>query len=146
MDSEEHSDSISRRKMLKRMGAGAAIAWSVPIVSSLNTPAFAQTSGGQCGGGNCLEGCTGGLLCGSIGCFCMQRHSDKACVCVGGGVCADCSSDTDCESRTGPGSTCVDVDQSQCCVGTPFSTACQPPCGTRRLKASPRALVSNPAR
>jgi hypothetical protein len=34
--------SISRRAMLKRIGAGAAIAWSAPVLSSFRTPAFAQ--------------------------------------------------------------------------------------------------------
>jgi hypothetical protein len=35
-------DAISRRKMLKRMGAGAAVAWSAPILTSVSTPAFAS--------------------------------------------------------------------------------------------------------
>jgi hypothetical protein len=32
---------LSRRTMLKRIGAGTAIAWSAPVLSSLRTPAFA---------------------------------------------------------------------------------------------------------
>lgn len=34
---------ISRRKVLKRIGAGAAVAWTAPILVSVRTPAFAQT-------------------------------------------------------------------------------------------------------
>jgi hypothetical protein len=39
---EKFDDRISRRKMLKRIGAGTAIAWSAPVLSSLRTPAFAR--------------------------------------------------------------------------------------------------------
>jgi hypothetical protein len=39
---------ISRRRMLKRLGAGAAIAWSAPVLSSLRTPAFAQGYPREC--------------------------------------------------------------------------------------------------
>lgn len=43
---EPHLDvsegSISRRKVLKRIGAGAAVAWTAPILTSIRTPAFAQ--------------------------------------------------------------------------------------------------------
>jgi hypothetical protein len=34
--------SVSRRAMLKRIGAGAAVAWSAPVITSIRTPAFAQ--------------------------------------------------------------------------------------------------------
>jgi hypothetical protein len=33
---------ISRRKALKRVAAGTAVAWSAPVLTSLSTPAFAQ--------------------------------------------------------------------------------------------------------
>ena len=36
---------ISRRRMLKRVGAGAAIAWTAPILTSVHSPAFAQYPG-----------------------------------------------------------------------------------------------------
>ena len=130
-DIEEVPNRVSRRKMLKGIGAGAAVAWSAPILTSISAPAFAQASGACAGHPDCLQGCNGHLLCGNP-CYCMQRHSDKACVCIGQGLCANCSSDADCVAVTGPGSTCVDVDQNAgCCVG--FSnTACQPPCGSQR--------------
>jgi hypothetical protein len=34
---------IPRRKALKRLGAGAALAWTAPILTSLRVPAFAQS-------------------------------------------------------------------------------------------------------
>ena len=35
-------EGVSRRRMLKRIGAGAAVAWTAPILTSIRTPAFAQ--------------------------------------------------------------------------------------------------------
>jgi hypothetical protein len=37
---------ISRRRMLRRMGAGVAIAWTAPILTSVRVPAYAQVSPG----------------------------------------------------------------------------------------------------
>jgi CHRD domain len=37
---------ISRRKMLKRVGAGVAVAWTAPILTSVRVPAYAQVSPG----------------------------------------------------------------------------------------------------
>jgi hypothetical protein len=39
---------ISRRRMLRRMGAGVAIAWTAPILTSVRVPAYAQVSPGSC--------------------------------------------------------------------------------------------------
>jgi hypothetical protein len=33
---------VSRRRMLERIAAGAAVGWSAPVLSSVPTPAFAQ--------------------------------------------------------------------------------------------------------
>ena len=41
---EESRSRVSRRTLLKLTGAGAAIAWTTPIISSVRMPAFAQTS------------------------------------------------------------------------------------------------------
>ncbi|MGH2572087.1 MAG: CHRD domain-containing protein [Actinomycetota bacterium] len=38
------SAGISRRRMLGRMGAGVAVAWSAPILTSVRIPAHAQVS------------------------------------------------------------------------------------------------------
>jgi Cu/Zn superoxide dismutase len=37
---------ISRRRMLKRVGAGVAVAWTAPILTSVRVPAYAQVSPG----------------------------------------------------------------------------------------------------
>jgi hypothetical protein len=34
---------VSRRKMLKRIGAGAAVAWTAPILTSVRVPAYAAS-------------------------------------------------------------------------------------------------------
>src|SRR5438067_767610 len=97
--------------MLKRIGAGAAIAWAAPVVTSLHTPAFAQYEcQGQCGGGiacdpnlcitglNSSPGCASGSCYGGLGCFnaldtsgCCQNFQNEFCSCA-----APCSSDSDC--------------------------------------------------
>jgi len=41
----EPSEGISRRRMLKRIGVGAAIAWTAPVLTSIHTPAFAASLG-----------------------------------------------------------------------------------------------------
>src|SRR5918996_3733690 len=38
----EIQDRISRRRMIKRLGAATAVAWTAPVLSTLGTPAFAQ--------------------------------------------------------------------------------------------------------
>ena len=37
---------ISRRRMLRRLGAGVAVAWTAPILTSVRVPAYAQVSPG----------------------------------------------------------------------------------------------------
>src|SRR5438093_8192053 len=70
-------DGISRRRMLKRIGAGAAIAWTAPIVTSLHTPAWAANYG-TCSGSGCAgcgpilngsPGCASGSCTGGLGCI-----------------------------------------------------------------------------
>jgi hypothetical protein len=144
---EELQNPISRRRMLKRVGAGAAIAWSAPILSSLRTPAFAQAYPTRCQGGpgtgcavggdhcggqvDCGEGCS--CLATSAGdCFCHQFVS-----CGNAGVTA-CTSDADCgPSQTNPrgeGWRCA----SSCC-GT---NLCHPPCGAEGVATARGAGTS----
>lgn len=73
MSEEDASSRISRRRALKRMGAGAAIAWSAPVLSSLRAPALAQAYPERCPAacfgcdeGECGTGPTG------IGCVCAE--------------------------------------------------------------------------
>jgi hypothetical protein len=43
MEIPSDSNAISRRRMIKRIGAGAAVAWTAPVLMSVKTPAFAQS-------------------------------------------------------------------------------------------------------
>jgi hypothetical protein len=82
---------ITRRKALKRIGAGAAVAWSAPIITSLSTPAFAQTPiPGTCDDCNDIpcdpcpsESFSGPGVCGIDPiCFCSTHPSRGRCECV----------------------------------------------------------------
>lgn len=46
MVSDDPKSAIPRRVALKRLGAGVAVAWTVPVVTSLRVPAYAQVSPG----------------------------------------------------------------------------------------------------
>jgi hypothetical protein len=93
MDSERDKelplDGISRRRMLKRVGAGAAIAWSAPVLTSLRVPAFAQS---PCNAPSC--GCIGSSpVCGqNQECVVIPEVGTGECKCVAnafgsGGTC-----------------------------------------------------------
>jgi hypothetical protein len=118
---------ISRRRMLKRLGAGAAIAWSAPVLSSLRTPAFAQgypracedCETNPCGFdpvAECGTSPTGGTcVCGLLvtgGCECFQP------------ICLPTPELCDLTDPTCPvGFACINV----ACCGFTF---CAPLCGT----------------
>src|SRR5919201_1570240 len=97
----EVGEGISRRRMLKRIGAGAAVAWSAPILTSLKTPAFAATPTCQCSAQQCdvLSPC-------GINCGCFQNQAGGcACVDLKDGFCASfnpCNTAADCA----PGEVC----------------------------------------
>jgi hypothetical protein len=107
---EKVTNRISRRRMLKRIGAGAAVAWSAPILSSLRTPAFAQYEAPECIGQTCAS-------------FTPCSSANPDCVCV------DCRT----TGRCVPGSTscasleaCSSTDPcpaGSCCA---FNTCCTP--------------------
>jgi hypothetical protein len=122
---DEHlSKGISRRSMLKRVGAGAAVAWSAPILTSLRAPAFAQ------GTPVCEPGCPAcqfGLPCGG-NCACVGVPVD--CFCSDTGICqtdqAICRQDSDCDVWCGePGGRCAPCGFIPECV----ETSCWCPCG-----------------
>jgi hypothetical protein len=106
----ESEDGISRRRMLKRIGAGAAVAWTAPILTSIRTPAFAASPIG-CEG--CAPGpnfCTGEYTLCAPTCICGLRVQDASCVCYDiPGDCADCSTDADCVNL-GLGTLCLQED------------------------------------
>ncbi|SRR6266542_6024006 len=122
----EVKDGISRRKMLKRVGAGAAIAWSAPILTSIGTPAFAQY--GRCAscdtGQGCTPDCADLRVChGNANCGCFRHTTDQTCCCgdLRTGFCdafTPCSTDAECAT----GETCV----ATCCP----TGICISPCGT----------------
>ena len=122
---EELQNPISRRRMLKRVGAGAAIAWSAPILSSLRTPAFAQypTRCTTCGGCGALEQC--GVGAGGLLCFCVETEG-SGCFCSNDFLCSEvplCPGGTD--SECPPGWACQVGPGAGCCG----PNHCVPPCG-----------------
>jgi hypothetical protein len=127
---------ISRRRMLKRLGAGAAIAWSAPVLSSLRTPAFAQGYPRPC------------IACETNPCGvdpvaeCGTGPTGITCLCAltvtGGCQCFQpiCLTDVEQCNVTNPtcpvGFACV----TEGCCGVSF---CAPLCGTVLPRASARA-------
>ena len=132
MEEERHGQELSRRTVLKRIGAGTAIAWATPIVATMNTPAFAASppSGDDCldcAGHICLDqgpcGDTGPLR----GCFCSQVVGNTSqCFCYENRFCSDV---TPCPNGQGdcPGNTTC---AHSCCDSSVGSPVCLPPCGT----------------
>lgn len=124
---------ISRRRMLKRIGAGAAVAWSAPVLSSLRTPAFAQyppvcrePCEFTCGG--TVQECGPGI--GGFGCLC-DHDVGGDCVCINDAFCTDllaCTTQGDCVAA-GAGFRCI---PSTCCP----TAVCAPPCGVLPSRVS----------
>jgi len=117
MDEERRVNRISRRKALKRMGAGAAIAWSAPVLSSLRTPAFALESPVPCQAGQ--DSCAGAdFNCqGLARCFCTGTAEGRLiCGCFDRGDCSGyqlCRSSSECPS----GEFCTTLNTPDCCDG-----------------------------
>lgn len=118
----EKENEISRRRMLKRIGAGAAVAWSAPILTSIRTPVFAQAG--------CYSGCADILCfseeefaCNDAGTCICTRTTEDTCFCGDGACPCDtyppCSSSADCASGQACGLLCCTQD-----------LRCLPPCGT----------------
>jgi hypothetical protein len=133
VDSARAQNRISRRRMLKRIGAGAAVAWSAPIISSLRTPAFAQYPP-RCAPTDVLCGNTDPPCGGTSGCpECPEfigacaGLDDGSCFCwfVGGCRIAPgdpiCQTDSDC----GPGGKCAPTVCDECAG----NRICLAPCG-----------------
>src|SRR2546421_585484 len=104
--------------MLKGIGAGAAIAWAAPVLTSVRTPAFAQGSP-ACG---CPPfDCTNPQTCPNT-CLCAPHHGGGPCVCWNSGFCNGpggpdlCASDADC-AQFGPSFVCADVNCGSCGLG-----------------------------
>jgi hypothetical protein len=124
----ESASGISRRRLLKRIGAGAAVAWTAPVVTSMRTPAFAQGSPAGCDrNDNCgcdvNKPCNVHIPCGPGGtCACWVHPSSQVCLCLffvefcGGPPTCPGGSDSECQ----PGFCCT----RSCC-----GLYCFPPCG-----------------
>jgi len=119
-------DGISRRRMLKRIGAGAAVAWSAPILTSIRTPAFAQSpivspcdENAPC---DLNTPCNVAIPChnGNPLCNCWVMQDRSACWCGDLDACSNhqpCANTGDCPS----GQVCVE----NCC-----GTLCYAPCSS----------------
>jgi len=140
--------SLSRRKLLKRLGAAGAVAWATPVISSLTTPAHAagtQPTGScsECAG----DFCAGQTICGeSTGddfplCPCAQRVDGQGCFCYDDDYCVNrtpCTTQSDCPS----GEVCVHT----CCDQSIGSAVCFPPCrSTRDLRVRSSVTQSGPS-
>ena len=134
-DEQPIVERISRRKALKRIGvAGAAAAWSAPLISSLQTPAFAQASP------RCAEPCDGVCntftSCGDA-CWCSRAEND-ACFCWQDDQCVnltDAGADGSCPAGQTAVSTCCDQGG-----GGPIK--CLQPCGA--TTRAPQRVTSGP--
>jgi len=130
-DESHIEDGISRRRMLKRIGAGAAVAWSAPILTSLKTPAFAQAS--PCGGDCPPEDCPGnpcqtGACTQGLGCFVSGPDTEGNSHCYQNIFCScvlPCADSSDC----GPGQFCQE--NTGCGAGGVCLDCCG--CGCRDL-------------
>jgi hypothetical protein len=126
---ESTVDGISRRRVLKRIGAGMAIAWTAPVLTSIKTPAFAQTPSG-CGipGETCFTcdprelNCNGDPTCG------CTPTTESDCFCVAPQGCDQqlCTSSADCPT----GRRCV----MGCCPAAICAAACGSSNVHRRVK------------
>lgn len=113
-DARSGDASLSRRKMLKRMGITGAVVWVTPVVSSLTTPAFAASAPtGACQFPAGANSCFGQTPCGE-GCYCNQNVTNGELngdsFCTQPTDCSNqlCSSNSDCP----PGTVC----QATCCA------------------------------
>jgi hypothetical protein len=103
--------SISRRRLLKRLGAGTVVAWSAPILTSVRTPAFAQyPTVCDCSESDCVPPVQHFEHCGPLlQCDCW-RLKGGGCVCADHG--AGCSSQGCDNVPCPPGFVCV----FSCCI------------------------------
>jgi len=132
----EPKEGISRRKMMKRIGAGAAIAWTAPILTSISTPAFATVAPSNCDPGQtCQPACDVLRPCHApFNCACFPSVADQTCTCgdLKDGLCASftpCSSQADC----GAGETCV----ASCCP----TGICLPACAGAKARRQAKSGV-----
>ena len=124
MSEIEHEDPTAgdnRRSAIKKLGAGAAIAWSAPVLSTAMTKAGAASPMPGCDIRPGTDPCGAQLDCGG-GCFCNMNVTDGVpngltyCTVPTGCGNADCDNDSDCA----PGEVC----QATCCATTKCFVVC----------------------
>jgi hypothetical protein len=118
---------IPRRTMLRRIGAGAAVAWTAPVLTSVKTPAFAGSPPSPCGDQICAA-CNVQQDCGGApprACNCWRTSEDNGgqCACLSFVMTCDetppCpNGQADCDANA-PGDACVET----CC-----GNICAPKC------------------
>jgi hypothetical protein len=120
---------MDRRRLLGRMGAGAAIVWTAPMIDTFASSAAAQSAPSPCTS-SCASPDICGVECGS-GCLCgVLATGGCACftpVCDG----PPCGTNADCP----PGWACVAA--GTCCGSD--TAFCAPLCGTPDPPALPGA-------
>ena len=122
-DERSTNDGLSRRSALKRIGAGAAIAWTAPAMLSIDR-AFAAGSAPCSGCATNPCGFRPFAPCGPE-CLCAQK-ADGSCACVVPFCTGPCNTDADCS----PGQVCG---FAPCCG----ANTCAFECGGPRAPAKP---------
>jgi hypothetical protein len=137
----EIQDRISRRRMIKRLGAATAVAWTAPVLSSLGTPALAQVESpgnGPCPqcvplGNTGADHCAGQPDCGAEGsgnpCSCLTQR-DGSCGCHSCVFC-DNPAITPCGAQPGAGPCPPGWICAMSCCSDPASVddfVCHPAC------------------
>jgi hypothetical protein len=124
---DAHLHRISRRRMLKRIGAAGTVAWAVPVIATVGTPAWAGSLCPDCSPA-CGDNHSRCENPGNDPCICARRH-EGGCACVewdGPFRCGPCLTDADC----GPDVFCIDIvppcpctEKTMCRARCPFSYA-----------------------
>lgn len=129
---------ISRRRLIKTVGAGTAIAWAAPTVVGLGGTAMAAGSAVQpvrCDGCDPADPCAGQSPCGDpqFGCSCKppQVGAGNPCICTGNGSCSQFDACPGGQGDCPAGFTCT----SSCCDLFDFDRLCLPNCGTQAVAA-----------
>ena len=133
MDDERDEKGLSRRDVIRRAAVVGAVAWTVPAISSISTPAFAASpAAGSCPGGSTCGGdfCFGQGICGSGNCVldecgCAQIvGNESSCFCYCNALCADQTQCPNGQADCPAGQTCV----HSCCDSVLGTPVCFDPC------------------
>lgn len=110
---EDTNTGISRRTALKRIGVGAAVVWTAPMVMSMETPAFAGSEACT----NCDTTCPRSHNQCAPGHFCLVHVGVGGCVCVFANYCSEAATN-------GSGTDIVCTSDANCPSGYVCATTC----------------------